>query len=1367
VWLPLAALVFLAAAAAVAPASALAAPSATTDPATAVHHTSAVLNGHLDPDVDPGVTACSFEWGTTAAYGNTAPCNEGNAFAAPAGISANVNNLTPGTTYHFRLHIETTLNGTFDGVDRSFRPDTFPITRGEIGSFGSDGTSASSFTGLWTLAFSQSARKLFTLDRGASSIYGFDASNPPAYSPLAGFNPLSITGPPGDQSDVAVDGTALASAGNIYYASEAQSHVEGIPNYAIYGYNASGAPLPGFPVFTSTGAGCGVAVDSSGHLWVANHQSTIEEFSSAGAKLGSVSAPNPGSDCKLAFDANDDMYVVGQNGPVWKYTAASGYASGAEFALRANNNVAVDPSTNDVYVGHYSESNSEARFPSGPRVDEYDSAGHLLGEFAVGLEGGHVAVDAVTHDVFVTGNDSKVHVFGGTETTFKLPTVTTGKASAITGSAATISGAVDPEGMPVTECHIGWGKTFKNGDTYEHNVPCSSSPGSGSGDVAVSTEISGLTAGAEYHFRVFASNADGLNAGRDVAFTTNFPPAVSGGAVTNLTEDSADLNGLVNPKGSATSYRFEWGTTAAYGNSVPVPDGSAGSGGGDIPVSGHLGGLAPNTRYFWRLMAESPNGSAVTEGSSFITLGGPIVETTGAPIRTTTSAQLGGRVTPRGFSTNYFFEYGDQGPCDSNPCSQTGSQAAGSGELTKLVSEEVTGLEPNTTYHFRIVAESSQPGSPVYGNDTIVTTRLSEAPLSHGHFPGPPGSDRAYEQVSPPETGGNPVSDAQGFSADGNRALYIIAGGTPVSEEGNLFSIYFAQRTATGWEPKSILPPRDEEIGNRTWLLKPDANLSSIVGAVLNETTRNTKMWHLDPKSPATKLFQGSATELGAAAFGVSADGSRLMAGLAGSQDPDHPVSTVDRSHLYDMTSGAARLVDFLPDGSVPACGVALENFPFATWRRSVSADGSLAFFSSKGSDCGKATNIYVRDLNAGQSKLISTPPISGPECDSLFLSSSPDAVFFWTRNRLSTEDTTPSSCNNLGPFGTGGLDGDVYRYDLGDETLKCVTCVTPGVDADLYVPVSNDATPVASNILVAQDGSRVYFQSPHSLVPGAPSVNGGGSTYRVNVNTGDLAWVGGPNLELGALRAAATPDGSTLLFRSNAPFLNPLNGSTNAGTAQDYRYDDIDRSLVCVSCPTDGAAPRGPVGQVQTGENYGLTPISNDGDVIAFSSQTPLIGADQNTSGPDGSPENGIDVYEWRDGRPFLVTDGLTNTTPGTEGPQVSGMSGDGHDIFFVTPGQYTPDALDGYRRLYDARIGGGFEYPTVPPPCPLEVCQGTPKGAPEEQAPGTGSFSGPGNAKPRHAKPRKKHNAKKRHHKQAKRHAKHRANNNRRIAR
>jgi hypothetical protein len=1351
VHLLLVAFALLTAITAAAPAAALAAPSATTNPATKVHHTSAVLSGSLDPGGDPGITECRFEWGATVAYGNIAPCNEGNSFAAPADVRATVTNLTPGATYHYRLEIETTSSGPINGVDQSFRPNTFPITRGEIAAFGPDGTSASSFSETFAIAFSQATRKLFALDRKASSIYGFDASSPPAYAPLANFNPLVIPGPPGDQPDIAVDGTASASAGNVYYVSES-----GPLAFKIYGYGPGGSPLAGFPVTTSTGRSCGAAVDSSGHLWVANHVQTIEELSSTGALLDLVETPDQGQVCKLAFDTNDDMYVASQNGDLWKYTAASDYASSTEFAPRDTNNVAVDPSTHNVYVGHYAEE-SEGRYPGGTRVDEYDSAGHFLGEFALGIDGNHVAVDGVTHNVFVTGNDGKIHVFGGPETTFKLPTVTTGQASAITGSTATLGGAVDPEGMPVTECHIAWGAS----QSYGNEIPCSPSPGSGSGDVAVSAEISGLTSGTQYHFRVFASNAEGTNAGQDVAFTTNFPPAAAISPVTNVTDESADLNGLVNPKGFPTTYRFEWGPTPAYGNSVPVPSASAGSGEGDVPVSGHIAGLAPNSRYHWRLVAESLNGSSATEDASFVTLGAPIVETTGAPIRTTISAQLGGRVSPRGFATSYYFEYGDQGPCDSSPCTATPTHSAGSEEFEQFVSEEITELQRGTTYHYRIVADNGQPGSPVFGEDMTVTTYSSEAPLTHGHVPGPPGSDRAWELVSAADAGGNSVNEPFAISDDGGRVVYGIGGGAPFSDTG-AFNEFAAKRTSSGWQTEKIYPVRAQLAGPNWQGPSGPGDLSSFVALNFSLTGGGFALFRMSADAPAVKLFEvGSEHEYGFYNQ-MSDDGSRALMAAGVSSDPEFPVPP-DTNNVYDVTSGSPHLANLLPGNVAPTCGFAASGSPSpyvlqlggavraSHW---LSADGNLFFFgSNEATRCSGNADLYVRDFAAAETKRISGPALSGPDCGAGFIKSNADAAFFWTKSRLAANDTAPVNCTDE------TADGDIYRYQLNDGSLRCVTCVIPDVDADVFVGSAEPATSIA----VAEDGSRIYFRSASQLLPGAQTPG----LYRIDVESGHLAYVASADQGFRADGsedgAVMTPDGSVLIFSSSEASLNPLGGGAgNAGTHQLYRYDDGDRSLVCISCPRNGEPPRGDAsGPGGGGVSPNHPPISRNG-TFAFSTPTSLVDADQNTAPPGHDSLGGSDAYEWRDnGRVLLVSDGRTNWAGFNSAPRVKGMSPSGQDIIFTAATQYTPDALDDFRRLYDARIGGGFEFAKPPPPCPLEVCQGTPKGAPDEPPPGTSSFSGPGNS------PAKKSHHKKSHHKKTKKHTKHRANHKRRTAR
>ena len=105
-------------------------PLAFTDAATAIHHTDATLNGHVD---DQGVAAfnvtdCHFDWGTDTSYsGGTVPCVPGPAYSGPTAVTANLPSLHPGDTYHFRLHVGTTSAGSYTGADQSFTTAVFPV----------------------------------------------------------------------------------------------------------------------------------------------------------------------------------------------------------------------------------------------------------------------------------------------------------------------------------------------------------------------------------------------------------------------------------------------------------------------------------------------------------------------------------------------------------------------------------------------------------------------------------------------------------------------------------------------------------------------------------------------------------------------------------------------------------------------------------------------------------------------------------------------------------------------------------------------------------------------------------------------------------------------------------------------------------------------------------------------------------------------------------------------------------------------------------------------------------------------------------------------------------------------------------------
>jgi hypothetical protein len=807
------------------------------------------------------------------------------------------------------------------------------------------------------------------------------------------------------------------------------------------------------------------------------------------------------------------------------------------------------------------------------------------------------------------------------------------------------------------------------------------------------------------------------------------PPSASIDSVSDITATTATINGTINPNGPPpVSYRIEYSL-----------DGSAWSKGPEVtlgtqetpqevhPVLDPPGtGLEPSTLYHVRLVATKVfNPPVVTAETTFTTLpAGPDVETTGSPVRTATTARLEGRLNPRKSPTSYHFEYGDQGPCDLNPCQSTPLEPAGSGNRLVLVSAEVSGLQPGATYHYRLMADNGIAG---VGEDMTLTTRASDAPLSHGHFPGPPGSDRAWEQVNVPDTGGNPTNGAVALSDDGNRASYQIFGGTPLTETGSLLSQFFAVRTASGWKPAGGFPLRDEMIGYGWTPAEGMRDLSSIVTANVS-STEEFALWRLGPGIAPVKLFEPAPSSLSFGGHFWAATEAPVTVAALGAQ-------------LYDVSSGTPVLASALPDGSTPACSIELSiethTYSMGDKRRDaerwLTPDGRLLFFPSRGNDCTSVPRLYVRDLVAQETKTISPEPVSGLRCGDDFIKSTSGAVFFWSRSRLVAEDTAPPNCASPGDYNP---DGDVYRYQLSSGELECVTCVVADLDADVRL-AEHSPESAAVEIAVAEDGSRVYFQSPNQLLPGA-APNG---TYRVNVATGDLRWVGslGQNVLTGNFATdgnAINPNGSVLIFRSKDSSLNPLGGTDNGASLQYYRYDDRDRSLICVSCPPPGETPSAEVDQLavqpaldaryQRAPN--MVPLADDGDFV-FATPTPLVDADQNSPKTGGEPVLGTDIYEWRDGRLLLVTDGLTNWPHRNSIPKVNGVTPSGRDVFIAAAAQYTPDALDSYFRLYDARIGGGFEFPPPPKPCPLEVCQGTPKGAPEEAAPGTGAFSGLGN--------------------------------------
>jgi hypothetical protein len=90
-------------------------------------------------------------------------------------------------------------------------------------------------------------------------------------------------------------------------------------------------------------------------------------------------------------------------------------------------------------------------------------------------------------------------------------------------------------------------------------------------------------------------------------------------SVSNVAGTSATFKAKVDPEGSETTYRFEYGTSGAYGSKVPVPDGIVGSGSEEVSVSAHPQDLVPSTTYHYRIVATNTIETVVGSDQTFVT----------------------------------------------------------------------------------------------------------------------------------------------------------------------------------------------------------------------------------------------------------------------------------------------------------------------------------------------------------------------------------------------------------------------------------------------------------------------------------------------------------------------------------------------------------------------------------------------------------------------------------------------------------------------------------------------------------------------------------------------------------------------------
>lgn len=336
-----------------------------------------------------------------------------------------------------------------------------------------------------------------------------------------------------------------------------------------------------------------------------------------------------------------------------------------------------------------------------------------------------------------------------------------------------------------------------------------------------------------------------------------------------------------------------------------------------------------------------------------------------------------------------------------------------------------------------------------------------------------------------------------------------------------------------------------------------------------------------------------------------SPDGSTLLFGSWASDLG--PTDTNDEYDLYshDLATGTTTLAVPNADGT----GTAAEP--------SFSADGTKLAFTGWGGGfvpgAGGGTNVYVRDLVAGTTTLVSATPTGGTPFGSSHVSQiSPDGRFV----------AFLSGSDDFGPTDTNRVD-DVYVRDLQSGTTQLVSVNRTGTDS------GDQGSGSIGDFVFSPDSTRLVFGSSATDIGPVVATPGGTQLYLRDLTAGTTSLVtaasaGTDNGNGNGLSwyPSFSPDGTKLAFTSDADNLGPGDGN---GRRDVYVHDLTTGTATLVS-----AAASGTTGG--NGRSY-TSMFTADGSAVVFESEATDLGP------TDGNGRRDVYIRYLADGTTALVS--------------------------------------------------------------------------------------------------------------------------------